>query len=198
MNAIPAPNPSRAGAHTPTLQPAPAQKTTSASRPPSLVARMPQASLLPIPTGLLNLPDDLLRHLIAFLRTENTVPAIRDAARFRVTCERLRQAIPQPIPDGVMGAVELDRLDVLKQLLLDLQRSGKDVAQHLNCEAQPISVSVWNGGPFPQLAVAQYLGNHQTPARKRCRQYYAAQKHLPEMVRLMLLATMPSAPCSDS
>ena len=169
-----------AGARTATPQPVQSQETTPANHPPSLAERMPQASLLSIPampasgtnvlaaagtpphqaaTELLDLPGDLLLRLIPFLRTENTIPAIRNVARFRATCEHLHQAIPHPIPEGVMGAVEFNRPDVLKRLLLELQLSGKDVAQHLNCEWRLLSIPTSDGVSLPPLAVAAYLGH---------------------------------------
>ena len=110
---------------TDTPQPAPPE-TASDYSPPSLVERMPQTSplsMLPassadalapcatLPqlqpaTELLNLPNELLRHLTSFLRTANTIPAIRDVARFRAACKDLHQGITAPIPDGMMGLVD--------------------------------------------------------------------------------------------
>jgi hypothetical protein len=80
-----------------------------AAQPPGLGIRLPQAgvlSLLPAPsadviapcatppqlqpaTDLLNLPDDLLFRLPGFLRTANTIPEIRNVARFRAACRAL-------------------------------------------------------------------------------------------------------------
>jgi hypothetical protein len=129
--------------------------TRAAHRPPSLVERMPGAyahSMLAMPPNssvdflapsgtqpqlqpaaeLLNLPNDLLRHLTAFLRTANTIPAIRHVARLRAACKDLHLRITEPIPDGMMGLIEFNRLEPLKQMLVELQQSGKDVAGEVN------------------------------------------------------------------
>ena len=128
--------------------------TRAAHRPPTLVERMPAYahSVLamppdssvdfPAPSGtqpklqpaaeLLNLPNDLLRHLTSFLRTANTRPAIRNVAGLRAACKDLRLRITEPIPDGMMGLIEFNRLEALKQMLVELQQSAKDVAGEVN------------------------------------------------------------------
>jgi hypothetical protein len=40
--------------------------------------------------------------------------------------------IAVPIPDGMMGLIEFNRLEALKQMLVEFQQSGKDVAGELN------------------------------------------------------------------
>ncbi|MCU1438913.1 MAG: Ankyrin, partial [Naasia sp.] len=134
--------------------PAQSQESTTTGKQPVLSERRPQAA-----TTLLDLPNDLLRHFIPFLRTENTVPAIRNAARFRAACERLRQTIAQPIPDGMAGVVAFNRMDLLAQTLLELQQSGKDVVQHMNCLIKPLYECSFNPVAFTPLQLAASAGH---------------------------------------
>ena len=144
--------PAPSSARTDTPDPAPPQQTAPDRRPPLLAVRMPQAGALFIPPAsgddvlahcatasqlqppaeLLNMPKDLLQHLTSVLRTANTRPAIRSVARFRAACKVLQLRIPEPIPDGMMGLIEFNRLEALKQMLAELQQSGKDVAKEVN------------------------------------------------------------------
>lgn len=158
--------------------------TRAAHRPPSLVERMPGAyahSVLAMPPDssvdflapsgtqpqlqpaaeLLNLPNDLLRFLTSFLRTTNTTPAIRNVARLRAVCADLRRRIPQPIPDGIMGLVEFNRLEALEQMLVELQQSGKNVAGELNSPGTVMKIRdpELKAGCVTPLMAAAYLGH---------------------------------------
>ena len=117
--------------------PSPTQQR--AAHPPGIGIRMPQAgalSMLPASgadvlalcatppqlqpaTGLLNLPNELLRLVASLLRTANTKPAIANIARFRAACTDLYLGITAPIPDGMMGLIEFNRLEELKQMLVE-------------------------------------------------------------------------------
>jgi hypothetical protein len=158
--------------------------TRAAHRPPSLVERMPGAyahSMLAMPPNssvdflapagtqpqlqpaaeLLNLPNDLLRHLTSFLRTANTIPAIRHVARLRAACKDLHLRITEPIPDVMMGLIEFNRLDALKRMLVELQQSGKDVAGEVNNPGTVMKIRdpELNAGCLTPLMAAAYPGH---------------------------------------
>jgi hypothetical protein len=61
----------------------------------------------------------------------------------------------------MMGAIEFNRLDVLKQLLLELQQSGKDVAAALNCSGKLMTIKVprFMDSNWTPLTAAAFLGH---------------------------------------
>ena len=147
--------------------------------PPVIVIRMPQTSaffLLPASsadviapcatepqlhatTDLLNLPEDLLRRLASSLRTANTLPAIRNVAQFRATCKGLYSCIVQPIPDGMMGLIEFNRLEELEQLLVQLEQSGKNVALEVNRSGDWVKIRDSGFRSAMPLVASAYLGH---------------------------------------
>lgn len=177
---LPAPSTSASLPRNAMPYPAQSQTPAAANSPPSLVERMLQISALPtLPcrsdirprssspprlqaaAEIMNLPTEVRLRLIPFLRPDNTMAAIRNVAWFRAACMQLHHEIPEPLPEGVLGAAEFNRLEDLKQVLVDLQQSGKDVVEEANCFGRLKKIKTYGSQnlDFTPLMAAAYLGN---------------------------------------
>ena len=81
-------------------------------------------------TQLLSMPSDVLHGIVIELRkADSTLHGIREVERLRATCGQLREMIPRPIPEGLLGAVEFNDMAALKRLLAVLAQDNKMLQQ---------------------------------------------------------------------
>lgn len=137
------------GSLIPPPPPAQAPDAARASRVPALYERLASDTLPTLPAAtasngsapemlpadgcpIFAMPSDVLHAIVIELRkADSTLHGLREVERLRATCGQLRDMIPRPIPEGLLGAVEFNDMAALKQLLAVLGQDSKILQQEL-------------------------------------------------------------------
>jgi ankyrin repeat protein len=156
------------GSLIPPPPPAQAPDAARASRVPALHERLASDTLPTLPAAtasngsapemlpgdgcpIFAMPSDVLHAIVIELRkADSTLHGIREVERLRATCGQLRDMIPRPIPEDLLGAVEFNDMAALKRLLAAPGHASADLAQALQQMGQLVRYS------HPELGTVEF------------------------------------------